>query len=180
MPWAPYGAKPPPAVKLPPWNEVNSSAKIVVVGISSFQIIAMVFVSASHFTPRVLTSVKNAMNSRPQRTPARVSVPVSGVDVKAGGEPGLEVAQRCLDLDRRDRHRLDQRHPPAGEAAEAAEGHERESRGAAGDRVGRAELGVYQREQSEDDRGDDPGHQRAAAAGEASRRRGLRTASRSR
>ena len=76
-PWAPYGAKPPPAVKLPLWNDVNSRAKMVVVGMSSFQIIAMLLVSASHFTPRVLMIVKNAMNSRPQRTPARVSVPVA-------------------------------------------------------------------------------------------------------
>ena len=164
MPWAPYGAKPPPAVKLPLWNEVNSRAKIVVVGISSFQIIAMLLVSASHFTPRVLTIVKNAMNSRPQRTPARVSVPVAVYTWKPAGELGLEVAQRCLDLDRRDGHRLNPRHPAAGESAKTAEGHERESRGAAGYRVRGAKLCVHQREQSEDKRGDDPGQQRAATA----------------
>ena len=49
------GANPPPAVKLPLWKLVNSSAKIVMVGIRSFQIIAMLFVSASHFTPMTLT-----------------------------------------------------------------------------------------------------------------------------
>ena len=45
------GANPPPAVKLLLWNTVNSSPKIAVVGIMSFQIIAMSFFSASHSRP---------------------------------------------------------------------------------------------------------------------------------
>ncbi len=75
MPCAPYGAKPPPAVKLPLWNEVNSSAKMVVVGMSSFQIIAMLLVSASHFTPRMLMSVKNSHEEQAPSTPVPVRVP---------------------------------------------------------------------------------------------------------
>ncbi len=146
---------------------MNSSAKIVMVGISSFQIIAMLLVSASHFTPRVLTIVKNSHEEQaPERSPAGGKRARAGVAREASRELGLEVAQRCLDLNRRDRHRLDERHPSAGESAESAERHEGESRGPAGNRVGRAELGVHQREQSEDERGDDPGNQRAATAGQ--------------
>ncbi len=63
---------------------MNSSAKIVIVGISSFQIIVMLLVSASHFTPRTLTDVKNAMNSSPHRMPAVVSVPLTWYTVKFG------------------------------------------------------------------------------------------------
>ena len=61
----------------------------------------------------------------------------------------VEVAERRLDLDRRDRHGLQPGHPAAGESAERAEGHEREPGRPAGYRVRRTEFGVDQREQRE-------------------------------
>ncbi len=90
MPCAPVGANPPPAVKLPLWKLVNSSAKIVIVGIRSFQIIVMLLVSASHFTPMTFTTVKKAMNSKPHKMPAVVSVPLRWYNVEIRRRTYLE------------------------------------------------------------------------------------------
>ena len=57
---------------------------LLIVGISSFQIMVMLLVSASHFTPMTLTVVKNAMNSRPHRMPAVVRVLLAAYTWKFG------------------------------------------------------------------------------------------------
>ena len=78
MPLAPNGAKPPPlfAEKLLPLKVTISSTMIVIVGTASFQIIAMLFDSASHRTPMMLMYVNTAMQTAATAIPDPVSVPL--------------------------------------------------------------------------------------------------------
>src|SRR5262249_25118755 len=77
-PLAPNGAKPPPLFeeKLLPLKVTISSTMIVSVGTASFQIIVMLFDSASHRTPMMLIHVKIAMQTPATAIPDPVSVPL--------------------------------------------------------------------------------------------------------
>ena len=159
-PCAPNGAKPPPAVKLLPWKETAISTTIVSSGTAVFQITVALLDSASQFTPARLMSVKTSMSTtattRPLADQRAVLVDHAGPDV-------VEVGQRRLDLDRRDRDGLQPRHPARGEAREGAEREAREPGGAARERVGRAQLGVHERQQDDDHACQHPGDQRRPA-----------------
>ena len=82
--------------------------------------------------------------------------------VDAGPEVGGVLHEREA-LDRRDRHGLDVGEEPEPDAGHAAEREVREPGRSAGDRVHRAELGVSQGQDDNDDADDDPGHDGGAA-----------------
>lgn len=71
MPWAPCGANPPPAVKLPGWKRSDSSTTTVSTGTAVFQITVAELLSDNSFTPARLISVKIAISSVAQRTRSR-------------------------------------------------------------------------------------------------------------
>jgi len=77
MPWNPYGANPPPAVKLEAWNLVVISATIVSTGMRTFQITATALVSDSHFTPSALITTNTSRNPAPAKMPRGVSRPLA-------------------------------------------------------------------------------------------------------
>ena len=147
------------AVKLLPLKVTISSTMIVSVGTASFQIIVMLFDSASHRTPMMLMNVNTAMQTPATAIPDAVSVPLA-VHKTRVKRSRLQVGERRLDLDRGDRDRLDPGHPSTGEAAQRAEAEERKARRATGQRIGRAQLGVHERENAEDRSGQDPGQER--------------------
>ena len=111
----------------------------------------------------VNSSIAALAMSRP--TPVRVPFLCSMCRLPMRPLRAVEVGDRRLDLDRRDRHRLQVRGPPGGEAGQRAEREVREAGRAAGDRVGRAELGVHQRQRHQQDGGEDPGDQRRRPGG---------------
>lgn len=75
-PWNPYGANPPPAVKLEAWNLVVISATTVSSGMKTFQITATALVSDSHFTPIALITTNTSRNPAPAKMPRPVSRPL--------------------------------------------------------------------------------------------------------
>ena len=62
-PFHPYGMKPPAEVKFSPCAEVAISAMTVTTGIRSFQQTAIMFVSASQRTPRILIVQNNSSSA---------------------------------------------------------------------------------------------------------------------
>jgi hypothetical protein len=74
-PCAPKGAKPPPAVKLLPWNATEMSTTMVTTGTAVFQITVALFDSASQFTPATLMSVNTSIRMTAITRPLPTSAP---------------------------------------------------------------------------------------------------------
>ena len=84
------------------------------------------------------------------------SVRVEHVEVLVRPVRRVQIGDRRLDLDRRDRDGLQIGSPARGEAGQRAEGEIREPGRTARDRVRRAQLGMHQRQRHEHERGEDP------------------------
>src|ERR1700754_2254135 len=74
-PWAPKGANPPPAVKLPEWNDTVNNTMTVSTGTAIFHSIVTRLDSASHRTPRMFTTVNSAISTTAITRPRPVSAP---------------------------------------------------------------------------------------------------------
>ncbi len=62
-PFQPNGMKPPPALKLPPWKEVETSTTIVNTGTAIFHHVATLLVSESQRTPMMLMTEKISIST---------------------------------------------------------------------------------------------------------------------
>ncbi len=67
--------KPPPAVKLPPWN-LNSSTTMARIGIATFHHVTVLLTRANQRMLRKLTAVKIAISTMVSAKPAPVTFPV--------------------------------------------------------------------------------------------------------
>src|SRR5215472_11259418 len=74
MPFHPKGLKPPPAVKLPGWNDAMNSATIVMAGMAIFHHTATLLVSDSHFTPMTLMNEKRSIRRAATTYPLGVTM----------------------------------------------------------------------------------------------------------
>src|SRR5438105_7954716 len=84
-PFQPNGMKPPPAVKLPGWNDTISSTTTVIAGMAIFHQTAALLVSDSHFTPMTLITEKMSINPAATRYPTGVTTTASlTVEVRLG------------------------------------------------------------------------------------------------
>ncbi len=74
-PWKPNGAKPPLAVKLPPWKSSSSSVTMVSTGTKIFHNTMPVLLSDIHLAPPRLMKQNSAMARMPMMMPRPVNVP---------------------------------------------------------------------------------------------------------
>ena len=64
----PYGANPPPAVKLPGWNDRDATTMIASNGTAVFQITTIALLSDMNLAPARLTPVNRIISMRARRS----------------------------------------------------------------------------------------------------------------
>ena len=78
MPCMPYGAKPPPAVKLPGWNDRDATTMIASNGTAVFQSTTIALLSDMNLAPARLIAVNSTIRTTATTSPRALSSPALG------------------------------------------------------------------------------------------------------